>query len=50
MLARALGWPLAMIEDIEAAKQFDLTLNDIDQLSEALGGHPFDLFVPERQR
>ncbi|MHA6298556.1 hypothetical protein [Devosia sp. CAU 1758] len=50
VLARAVGWPLAMIEDIEAAKQFDLTLNDIDQLCDALAVYPFELFVPERQR
>jgi len=39
-----------MIEDIEATKQFDLTLNDIDQLCDALAVHPSELFVPERQR
>jgi hypothetical protein len=43
-------WRGPMIEDIEAAKQFDLTPYDIDQFCEALGVHPFDLFVPERQR
>ncbi|OJX42541.1 MAG: hypothetical protein BGO80_13785 [Devosia sp. 63-57] len=50
ILARSVGWPLAMIEDIEATKQFDLTLNDIDQLCDALAVHPSELFVPERQR
>lgn len=48
MLTKAVGWPLAMIEDIEAAKQFDRALNDIDQLCDALADHPFELFVPER--
>lgn len=46
MLARAIGWPLAMIEDLESAAQYDLTLNDIDQLAEALVVQPFELFVP----
>ena len=46
MLAGAVGWPLAMIEDIEGAEQFDITLNDIDQLAEALAVQTFDLFVP----
>ena len=50
MLARTLGWPLAMIEDIESAEQFDITLNDIDQLSESLAVRPFDLFAPEGHR
>jgi predicted transcriptional regulator len=45
MLARAIGWPLAMIEDIEAAEQFDITLNDIDQLTEALTVSLLDLFA-----
>ena len=49
-LARAVGWPLAMIEDIEAAEQFDITLNDIDQLAEALEVQTFDLFVPSGHR
>lgn len=50
MLARVVGWPLAMIEDIESAEQFDITLNDVDQLSEALAVRPFDLFAPAGQR
>lgn len=50
MLARAVGWPLAMIEDIESAEQFDLTLNDIDQLCEILAVQPFDLFTPTGHR
>lgn len=50
MLARAVGWPLAMIEDIESAEQFDITLNDVDQLSEALAVRPFDLFAPAGHR
>ena len=50
MLARAVGWPLAMIEDIESAEQFDLTLNDVDQLCEALAVQPFELFAPGEGR
>lgn len=46
MLARAVGWSLAMIEDIEAAEKFDLTLNDVDQLAEVLAVSPFELFAP----
>jgi len=48
-LASTLGWPLAMIEDIEAAERFDLTLNDIDQLAEALGIQAVELFLPAGQ-
>lgn len=50
MLARAVGWPLAMIEDIESAEQFDITLNDVDQLCEALVVQPFELFMPGEGR
>lgn len=50
MLARAVGWPLVMIEDIESAEQFDITLNDVDQLAEALAVQTFDLFVPPGDR
>ncbi|WP_345774600.1 hypothetical protein [Devosia sp. SD17-2] len=50
MLARAVGWPLAMIEDIESAEQFDLTLNDMDQLAEALAVQTFELFAPQGHR
>ena len=50
MLARAVGWPLAMIEDIESAEQFDITLNDVDQLAEALAIQIFELFVPSGHR
>jgi len=50
MLARAVGWPLAMIEDIESAEQFDITLNDVDQLAEALAVSPFDLLAPPGHR
>ncbi|HWU19322.1 MAG TPA: helix-turn-helix transcriptional regulator [Devosia sp.] len=50
MLARAVGWPLAMIEDIESAEQFDITLNDVDQLAEALAVSPFELFAPPEHR
>ncbi len=46
MLAPAVGWPLAMIEDIENAEQFDLTLNDVEQICEALAVRPFELFAP----
>lgn len=45
-LANSLGWPLAMIEDIEAAERFDLTLNDIGQLAEILGIQAVELFLP----
>ena len=47
-LARAVGWPLAIIEDIERAARFDITLNDIDQLAEALDVRVFQLFAPVR--
>jgi len=50
MLARVVGWPLAMIEDIEATEQFDITLNDLDQLCEALAVQTFELFTPEEGR
>lgn len=50
MLGRAVGWPLAMIEDIESAKQFDITLNDVDQLAEVLAVSLFELFVPGKGR
>ena len=50
MLALTVGWPLAMIEDIDTAQQYDLTLNDIDQLAEALAVQTFELFVPTRYR
>lgn len=43
MLARAVDWPLAVIEDIERAARFDITLNDIDQLAEALDVRVFQL-------
>lgn len=49
MLARAVCWPLAMIEDIESAEQFDITLNDVDQLAEALAVQTYDLFAPPGQ-
>lgn len=45
-LANKVGWQLSMIEDIETADRFDLTLNDIDQLAEALGIQPVELFLP----
>ena len=45
-LANKMGWPLALIEDIEAAERFDLTLNDIGQLAEALGVQAVELFLP----
>lgn len=48
MLARAVGWPLAMIEGIESAEQFDITLNDVDQLAEALAVQVVDLFSMAR--
>lgn len=47
-LARAVGWPLAVIEDIERAERFDITLNDIDQLAEALEVRVFQLLAPVR--
>lgn len=47
-LARIVDWPLAMIEDIERANRFDLTLNDIDQLAEALDVRVFQLLAPVR--
>jgi len=47
-LARAADWPLAMIEDIERAARFDITLNDIDQLAEAFDVRVFQLFAPVR--
>lgn len=50
LLARAVGWPLAMIEDIESAEQFDITLNDVDQLAEALAVQTCELFVPVGHR
>jgi hypothetical protein len=50
MLAKAVDWPLAMIEDIESAEQFGITLNDVDQLAEALAVQTFELFVPVRHR
>lgn len=50
MLARSVGWPLAMIEDIESAEQFDITLNDVDQLCEALAIQTFELFMPGEGR
>lgn len=46
MLANAVGWSLVMIEDIESAEQFNITLNDVDQLGETLAVQTFDLFVP----
>ena len=49
-LARAVDWPLVVIEDIESAEQFDITLNDVDQLAEALAVSPFELFVPVGHR
>lgn len=48
ILARALDWPLAMIEDIERASRFDITLNDLDQLAEALDVRIFQLLAPVR--
>ncbi len=45
MLARVVGWPLVMVEDIESAEQFDITLNDVDQLAEVLAVQTFELFV-----
>jgi ribosome-binding protein aMBF1 (putative translation factor) len=45
-LARTVGWPLAMIVDIERAKRFDITLNDLDQLAEALEVRVFQLLAP----
>lgn len=50
MLAREVGWPLAMIEGIESAEQCDITLNDVDQLAEALAVQTFELFVPVGHR
>ncbi len=46
MLARTMGWPLAMIEDIESAEQLDITLNEGDQLAEVLAVQTFELFMP----
>lgn len=48
--ANSLGWSLALVEDIEAAERFDLTLNDIDQLTEALDIQAVELFLPMGQR
>ena len=45
-LSKAVDWSLATIEDIERAERFDITLNDIDQLAEALDVQPMELFVP----
>lgn len=45
-LAKTVGWPLAMIEDIETASRFDITLNDIDQLADALGIQAMEFFLP----
>lgn len=50
VLARAVGWPLSMVEDIESAEQFDITLNDVEQICEALAVQPFELFTPGRGR
>ena len=47
-LAGAVDWPLVMIEDIERAERFDLTLNDLDQLAEALDMRVFQLLAPVR--
>ncbi|ODT80682.1 MAG: hypothetical protein ABS76_14485 [Pelagibacterium sp. SCN 64-44] len=47
-LARAMDWPMVMIEDIERAERFDITLNDLDQLAEALEVRVFQLFAPIR--
>ncbi|WP_332713301.1 helix-turn-helix transcriptional regulator [Pelagibacterium mangrovi] len=48
-LASAMDWPLAMIEDIERAARFDITLNDIDQMAEALDVRAFQLLAPVRE-
>jgi transcriptional regulator with XRE-family HTH domain len=45
-LAAAVGWSTAVIEDIENAKRFDVTINDVDQLAEALQVRTSDLFKP----
>lgn len=47
-LAGTADWPLVMIEDIERAARFDITLNDIDQLAEALDVRVFQLLAPVR--
>ncbi|WMT87032.1 helix-turn-helix domain-containing protein [Pelagibacterium sp. 26DY04] len=47
-LALVVDWPLPMIEDIEQAARFDITLNDIDQLAEALDVRVFQLLAPVR--
>jgi transcriptional regulator with XRE-family HTH domain len=43
-LATAAGWSTAVIEDIENAKRFDVTINDLEQLAEALQVRTPDLF------
>lgn len=35
-----------MLEDIESTEQFDIALNDIEQICTGLGVQPFKLFVP----
>ena len=45
-LATKVGWTLSLIEDIEAAERFDLTLNDVNQLADALGIQAVELFLP----
>ena len=47
-LAGAVDWPLVMIEDIERSARFDITLNDLDQLAEALDVRVFQLLAPVR--
>lgn len=47
-LAGAVDWPLVTIEDIDRAAKFDITLNDLDQLAEALDVRVFQLLAPVR--
>lgn len=48
MLAQVVGWSLAMIEGIESGELRNITLNDIDQLAEALAVQVADLFSMAR--
>ena len=43
-LAEKLDWPLVMIEELERAERFDISLSEVGELADALDVEPYDLF------
>jgi hypothetical protein len=50
ILGRAMDSPPVVIQDIERASRFDITLDDINRLSEAVDVQAFELRLPTGHR